>query len=98
MLQLTALISSTSVVDIPSDELAIFVAGAVGLEDRQRALQLVLISSLAAIGSGPSPAALRVAKLRQVIFETVRKVLDSLSPPIVVMLQARLAAMGGGGF
>jgi hypothetical protein len=98
MLQLTALISSTSVVDIPSDELATFVAGAVGLEDRQQALQLVLISSLAAIGSAPSPAALRVAKLRQVIFETVRKVLDSLSPPIVVILQARLVAMGAGGF
>ena len=58
----------------------------------------MLISSLDAIGSSPSPAAFRVAKLRQAIFEMVRKVLDSLSPPIVVILQTRLAAMRAGGF
>eukprot|EP00326_Haptolina_ericina_P024769 CAMPEP_0181185108 /NCGR_PEP_ID=MMETSP1096-20121128/9328_1 /TAXON_ID=156174 ORGANISM="Chrysochromulina ericina, Strain CCMP281" /NCGR_SAMPLE_ID=MMETSP1096 /ASSEMBLY_ACC=CAM_ASM_000453 /LENGTH=706 /DNA_ID=CAMNT_0023273923 /DNA_START=129 /DNA_END=2251 /DNA_ORIENTATION=- len=98
VLQLLALVSSTSVVTIPLPTLATFLAGSVGLEDRHLALQVALAATAASIGSAPTPTASRVAKCRAAIVDSLRSLFDSIGPLVLATLQARLQSMTAGGF
>ena len=98
MLQILGLITSTSVVDLPIPVLATFVAGTVGMDDRQLALQLVLATTTDAIGVSPTQTALRLAKLRAVMVASLGKLWDSLGPLVIIPLQARLASMVASGY